>query len=303
MTVSPIPAVRDEDPPLFGFTFGGRLWGWMIDPIVQCIASILVVSIVFVAVPGIDVWVSGLFAAPDKGGFPVARLPAFQILRDANRWLTWIIPIALIVVMVVKLVRPDRPSLVPPAKSFFLLLTLAVGSGIIANLIFKNNWGRPRPSDVDLFGGTLPFVPAWQVTDYCPANCSFISGEGSSALWLLGLAVLLPVAVRSTAVKWIAVFVVAVSLNRIAFGGHFLSDVLLAWGFTGLVMVLAYRFLIARPIPWLANDRQEARWTTLGVWIRRRLGFPTAGRDQAARDAPAPVVPALPREREAAAER
>ena len=76
--------------------------------------------------------------------------------------------------------------------------------------------------------------------------------------------------------KWIAVFVVAVSLNRIAFGGHFLSDVLLAWGFTGLVMVLAYRFLIERPIPWLANDRQEARWTALGVWIRRRLGFPDA---------------------------
>ena len=108
-------------------------------------AFILIVSLVFVTLPGIDVWVSGLFAAPNKGGFPVARLPAFQILRDANRWLTWIIPIALIVVMIVKLVRPDRPSLVPPAKSFFLLLTLAVGSGIIANLIFKNNWGRPRP--------------------------------------------------------------------------------------------------------------------------------------------------------------
>ena len=154
-------------------------------------------------------------------------------------------------------------------------MTLAVGPGLVTNLLFKDHWGRPRPEAVDLFGGTLPFVQAWRVTNYCVANCSFISGEASSAAWLLGLAVLVPSAWRPAALKWLTGFAILVSLDRIAFGGHFLSDVLLGWGFTLLMMAIAYRLLIERPIPWLSNESQEDRWTSAGVAVRRRLGFPT----------------------------
>ena len=48
-------------------------------------------------------------------------------------------------------------------------------------------------------------------------------------------------------------------------------------GFTLLIMAIAYRFLIERPIPWLSNQSQEDRWTRAGVTIRRRLGFRIVG--------------------------
>ena len=292
--------IPDDAPPIAGFTFGGRLRGWAADPIVQCLAFILIASLIFVLFPGIDLWFSSLFAGPKGTGFPVANLPAFQFLRNLNRTFTALVPTVLVILLIAKLVRPDRPSIVPPAKTLFILATLAIASGIIANLIFKDLWGRPRPVNVDVFGGDLPFIAAWQVSNYCARNCSFISGEGSSSMWLLSLAVLLPAAWRSTAARWLVAFAVLVSLDRIAFGGHFLSDVVLAWGFTLLVMAVVYRYVLERPLPWFANPRLEADLTRLGVWIRRRLGFPTPGLDHpGAAGALAVAEPVLPVEREA----
>jgi lipid A 4'-phosphatase len=265
-----------DEPPLTGFTFGGRVQGWLAEPIVQCLIAIVVVSAIFLAIPAIDIWFTGLFAANNRGGFPVGTLPFFQFLRAINQWLSAIIPVTLIILVIVKIARPDRPSIVPPAKTLFILATQALGPGIVVNLILKGNWGRPRPNDVALFGqGDLPFVPPWYVTNYCPGNCSFVSGEGSSAIWLLSLAVLVPKQWRMTAIKGIVAFAVAASLNRIAFGGHYLSDVLIAWGLTLLIMAVVYRYVIERPLPWFENGRLEADLTRLGVWIRKRLGFPT----------------------------
>ncbi len=265
-----------DDPPLAGFSFGGRLQGWLLDPIVQCLVFMVIVSAIFLILPGLDVWFSGLFAASNRGGFPVGTLPFFQFLRAVNQWLTAIIPVVLVIVLIMKVAMPERPSLVPPARTWFILLTEALAPGIVVNLILKANWGRPRPNDVSLFGpGDLPFVPPWVMSNYCPGNCSFVSGEGSSSIWLLSLVVLVPLEWRTTAAKAIVAFALAVSLNRIAFGGHFLSDVLLAWGITLLIMAVAYRYMLERPLPVFENARMERDLTRFGVWIRRRLGFPT----------------------------
>jgi membrane-associated phospholipid phosphatase len=39
------------------------------------------------------------------------------------------------------------------------------------------------------------------------------------------------------------IYAAGLSANRIAFGGHFLSDVLLSWAVTALVLALLYRGL------------------------------------------------------------
>ena len=107
--------IPDDAPPLTGFAFGGRLNGWLLDPIVQCVIFIVVASLIFVLFPGIDVWFSSLFAGPKASGFPVGNLPAFEFLRNLNRTLTAVIPTVLVILLIAKLVRPDRPSIVPPA--------------------------------------------------------------------------------------------------------------------------------------------------------------------------------------------
>jgi membrane-associated PAP2 superfamily phosphatase len=239
------------------------------DPLVLCLALIIVTSLFFAVFPGFDVWFSSLFYLPG-GGFPAATLPVSLLLRQLAGDVVGLVVIALVFVVLLKLALPWRRSLVEPRAVIFILGTLIVGPGIVVNWIFKNHWGRPRPVSVDIFSGSHPFVPAWHMSDACTANCSFVSGEASSAIWLLVLAVLLPPAWRPVAVRILLVLAVILSLNRIAGGGHFLSDVLLAWWFTLAVMALGWRWLYTRPL--VAPERFEAALTNAGLAIRRLFG-------------------------------
>lgn len=236
------------------------------DPIVQCLILITLTSAVFLAFPGIDIWFSNLFYA---NGFAVAQLKAFIYLRDLLRNATAIIPTVLVIVLVIKLVWPHRRSLLKPRDIVFILSTLGIGPGIVTNAIFKSNWGRPRPYTVDGFGGDLPFVGVWKITHYCSHNCSFVSGEGSSAIWLVTLAVLLPKRWRATGIKVLVGFAVAFSLNRVAFGAHFLSDVVLAWWITLLTIAIIYRLLYVSPPAAMTNERMEAWLTEAGIGLRQ----------------------------------
>ncbi len=119
------------------------------------------------------------------------------------------------------------------------------------------------------YGGHVPFVGVWHMTDYCTSNCSFVSGEGSSAIWLMTLAVLLPERWRRSGLWVLGFLALALSLNRIAFGAHFLSDVVLAWGITLLVIAIAYRLLYLSPPQVLTNDSMEAWLTEAGTGLRR----------------------------------
>ena len=132
-----------------------------------------------------------------------------------------------------------RPLYCVTALAAFLL-----GPGLLVNAFLKDYWGRPRPGSTDIFGGDLPFVPAGQWSDACADNCSFVSGEGSAIFWLVCLIPLLPPAWRrggGIAIVAIAVFTAGL---RVAFGGHYLSDVVLG-GLSTLVVFAVTAFLAA----------------------------------------------------------
>jgi lipid A 4'-phosphatase len=247
------------------------------DPVVQAILAILVVSVVFVAFPGIDPWFTGLFYNP-RVGFPMDRLPAFRALRAAGDLAVKGVVAVLIGSLVLKLCRPLRPSPIPPNLTLYLLSSLIVGPGLLVNVLFKENSGRPRPDAIMPFGGEAPFVGIWDMTDYCRGKCSFVSGEASVAIWLVAAAILLPAAWRGRGRVLIAAFAVLLSLNRIAFGRHFLSDVLMAWALTALVLAVLYRLIVAAPPAWLSNDSLEAGLTRLGLNLRRLAGRLTGSR-------------------------
>jgi lipid A 4'-phosphatase len=243
------------------------------DPIAQSFALILATSFFFLVVPNVDLWFSGLFYQPGYG-FPFGRLPASMGLRAVGNDLTAVAAVGLVVALLVKLALPMMPSLVAPRDALFILGTLLVGPGLIVNLIFKDHWGRPRPVMLEAFSSAQPFVGAWHMSDACTSNCSFVSGEASSAIWLVTLIVLLPPRWRATAVKVLIGLAIALSLNRIAAGGHFLSDVLLAWWMTLAVITIAYRYLYLTPPAGLTNARLEAGLTGAGEAIRRLFTRP-----------------------------
>ena len=83
--------------------------------------------------------------------------------------------------------------------AWFLVVTLALGPGVITNLVLKDHWHRPRPIDVTEFGGSFRFTPWWDPRGPCADNCSFVSGEPSGAFWTLSAAALAPLQYRPLA--------------------------------------------------------------------------------------------------------
>jgi lipid A 4'-phosphatase len=246
-------------------------------PIVLAGLAIAATSAIFLAFPQIDLWASGAFYAPGHG-FVLAADRMLVAFRNSADVLVVLAVIVLLTSVAIKLARPERPSPIAPNAVLFLLWSLVLGPGLLVNLILKDHWGRPRPSMVAAFGGGSPYVPVWEVSDFCSRNCSFVGGEPSSAAWLVGVALILPGRWRLPAVIVAAVYALLVGLNRIAFGGHFLSDVLLAYGLTFLVMALLHRLFVGRPPAALAGPALEAKLTGLGRRLKRAERNPAAER-------------------------
>jgi lipid A 4'-phosphatase len=237
---------------------------WRSDPLVLSVVFILLCSAFFLVFPGLDLAVSGFFYEPARGGFYLAGSPVLMLFRRSGDVLIVGVCAAVIVSVVMKLAKPERASLIPPRASILMVSTLALGPGLIVNLVLKDHWGRPRPSAINAFGGSAPYVDVWHITGYCATNCSFVSGEGSSAIWFMVIALVAPKAWRLPLAIVIGLYAGALSLNRIAFGGHFLSDVLLAWGITALIIALVYRLLYLDPPPALTDANLDAALARAG---------------------------------------
>ena len=114
-------------------------------------------------------------------------------------WIAWALALPALIAIVVKLVRPDRPMLIPGRAAVFLLVTILLSAVVLTNLTFKSYWGRPRPVMVTEFNGPWQFVPWWDPRGECGRNCSFFSGEGATAFWTYAPAALAPPAWRPLA--------------------------------------------------------------------------------------------------------
>ncbi len=115
----------------------------------------------------------------------------------------------------------------------------------MANVVLKDNWGRARPRSVVEFGGTKHFTPALIPASECSRNCSFVSGEASSAFvpFFAAALLLLPQLRRTLFGAGLAAGFGA-GLIRISQGGHFLSDILFAGIFMALTASALHILLI-----------------------------------------------------------
>ena len=140
---------------------------------------------------------------------------------------------------------PVLEALQPRGRSvLFLALGLALAPGLLVNVILKDNWRRPRPLQVQEFGGQLEFRPWYKTDGGCVKNCSFVSGETSGAFWLVAPASLAPGPLRLPAAALAVGVGVVTGVMRVAFGGHFPSDVLFAGLFTLMLVALLRKILI-----------------------------------------------------------
>jgi len=115
-----------------------------------------------------------------------------------------------------------------------IILTITIGSGIIVNTLLKEHGGRPRPRQVVEFGGQSAFRPFYVPTFSRgkQEHRSLSSGHATMGFAFFSLALLGQRynSRRWALFGWTAALVLgaALSVTRVAQGGHFVSDILLS---------------------------------------------------------------------------
>ena len=198
------------------------------------LAVAVVVGVLFGVYPRLDIDISAFFYNPHPGLFLVNAQHWADDSRAAARWLSALIFAPACLAILGKLIMPRRRMLIGGRATLFLVLTMALGPGVLTNLILKDHWGRARPIDITDLGGAYRFTAWWDPRGDCPTNCSFVAGEPSGAFWTLAPAALAPPQWRVLAYGGALAFGAAVGLLRIAGGAHFFSDVV----FAGIFMFL-----------------------------------------------------------------
>ena len=146
-------------------------------------------------------------------------------------------------------------------RRYFLIiiLTLIIGPGLLVNAIFKDHWGRPRPRQVQEFGGRWEFKEVWQAGTPGKGK-SFPCGHCSMGFFFI---ILYYAFKQKHKVLAYSSFAFSIALGmfigfaRISQGGHFLSDVLWSWGLTYLTATILYYFILKIPDHKLKSDTQE----------------------------------------------
>lgn len=215
------------------------------------IVCFVVTSLVLVAFPEIDLFVSGLFF---DGSFPFNGTHLQDLIRDGTTAFLIVTVLAFIGAYVFNKLFRRRMGDINGRKLGFVALVLMLGAGLIVNLGFKDHFGRARPRDVAEFGGAKKFTPAFVLSNQCRKNCSFSSGEAAAGFF--SLAIVYALGRRRRALAVAVAFGAVVSLARVAAGAHFLSDAVVSffimWLLTDFLhwyMRLAPREPASAPVP------------------------------------------------------
>lgn len=235
-------------------------------PIVAALALTAFVSGVALVFPGLDVAVARLFWYPGVDPhtpFPAENWPALLSLRRAGMAVTRWATILCLLAILAKIVTPLLARMLPTRDLLFVAGSLAIGPGLLVNGVLKELWGRPRPVESTIFGGPWTFMPAWVPGGDCPTNCSFPSGEASGAAWLLSLVFVAPERWRRPLLAVAVAWMTTISLNRMVFGSHYLSDVLIGWCLMLVVLTVLREAIFVR-LPDRVVDRIDAGFAFIG---------------------------------------
>jgi lipid A 4'-phosphatase len=207
--------------------------------IIAALALLLLTGTIFALAPELDLAAARLFMR--EGAF-IGISPVGEALRTTGHQSPfWLLGLATAAWALRKAGINRWPA--PSTRMIvYLGLTMAVGPGLIVNAALKNNSHRPRPVQTQELGGKWEFRPWHRFDGKCERNCSFVSGEASSAFWTLAPALLAPPSVRPLAVTGALIFGTSVAALRMAFGGHYLSDSLIS-GLITILLVMSFHWL------------------------------------------------------------
>jgi membrane-associated PAP2 superfamily phosphatase len=212
-------------------------------------AAVAVVATVPFWLTDLDLSVAARFFHPgaESGGWPEGERPLWRLFYHGLPVVTAVLSIAALFVLALAAFRPSFARWRPHAA--LLLATLALGPGLLVNVVLKENWGRPRPRQTLELGGEQAYLPPLR-PDFAANGKSFPCGHCSVgflpvAAWFL-LRPAAPWVARGVLVLALAIGLLS-GVGRMAAGGHYLSDVLWAGLLTYFAAWVSYYFLLRIP--------------------------------------------------------
>jgi lipid A 4'-phosphatase len=208
-----------------------------------------VVGVSFGLYPQLDLAISAPFHAMTSGtnNFAPRIYPPMMLARDIGLWIGAALVAPALISLLIKLILPRRKLLISGRAILFLIATLALGPGLLVNVVLQDYWSRPRPIDVMQFGGDQHFVAWWDPRGDCPNNCSFVSGDVAGAFWTLAPAALAPPPWRALAYGAALALGAGMAAMRVMAGGHFVSDTIFAGLFTFLLIWIVHGLIYRWP--------------------------------------------------------
>lgn len=198
----------------------------------------LLVSLALMFFPEYDIKFSETFYS-SGGGFMYNKDLFVSFVFKSVPFITKLLALNFIIVLLYKIKSPKK---ILQSPTFFLILALTMGPGIIVNYGFKEHFGRARPREIVEFGGKKEFSRAAIITDQCKTNCSFSSGHAAMGYYFTAFAWISPLMLQNLVFFMAFLFGTGVGLGRILQGGHFLSDITFSFVIVILVNEICYRF-------------------------------------------------------------
>jgi lipid A 4'-phosphatase len=218
-----------------------------------------VVGMIFGLFPQLDLMISAPFNAMVQNSinFSTRIYPPLTLARDIGLWMGTAVIVPVVAVLALKLLLPRQRLLLSGRAILFLMATIALGPGLLVNVMLKDHWGRPRPIDVTQFGGDQHFVAWWDPRGVCDKNCSFVSGDVSGAIWIIAPAALVPPPWRALAYGAALALGLGMAALRIMAGGHFFTDTVFAGVFTFLIIWVVHGLIYRWPRTRLTDEGVE----------------------------------------------
>jgi lipid A 4'-phosphatase len=191
---------------------------------------------------GLDLYLEGRFFHPGSG-WVYGDLNPWKFLYKYGVYPSVALTVVALVISAVSLFSA-RAYIYRKCALFFLLLML-IGPGLLVNAVLKDHWGRPRPRQMQLFGGDRAYHQVWERGEG-GKGMSFPSGHASAAFYLMAPYFVLRRSSRKRARLALAAGIgygLLMGVARMVQGGHFPSDVLWAGGVVYLVGLALYYLL------------------------------------------------------------
>jgi lipid A 4'-phosphatase len=181
-----------------------------------------------------------------QGGWTHAREQPWGALYDFGEIPSLVFAAAAIVLYVA--VRLGKSRRQYSKSCLVVILTVALGPGLLVNGVLKPYWGRPRPVDITAMGGEQEYRKVWTPAG-AKGGKSFPCGHCSMGFSLASGAAFYPFhpVLSACALAGGITYGTLLGATRIIQGGHFPTDVL--WAGILILMLIATLYYIVFRVP------------------------------------------------------